>query len=1795
VVCASSQFSFSISKSTDGTYAYSVAQTDPNNGNASSAASGSWIRDTVAPAKITFTSPASNPYASGGSSITLSGPCEVGDTVAVSGAFSANALCSSGSYSFTSTKSSDGAYTYTVVQTDLAGNSSTAATFTWTRDTTTPSAPVISSPSSSPFYSNGSAVTVSGSCITGDTVNLSGASTQSVVCASSQFSFSISKSTDGTYAYSVAQTDPNNGNASSAASGSWIRDTVAPAKITFTSPASNPYASGGSSITLSGPCEVGDTVAVSGAFSANALCSSGSYSFTSTKSSDGAYTYTVVQTDLAGNSSTAATFTWTRDTTTPSAPVISSPSSSPFYSNGSAVTVSGSCITGDTVNLSGASTQSAVCASSQFSFSISKSTDGTYAYSVTQTNPNNGNVSSAGSGTWIRDTVPPAALTFTSPAANPYASGGTTLTISGSCEIGATVAISGAYSGSASCTGGSYSFAPIKTADGIYTFSLSQTDLAGNTSVATTLVWTRDTTTPISPTVTTPAVTLTYSNGSSLIISGACTSGDTVNITGDSTQTQTCSSSSYSFTVSKSVDGTYAFLVTQVDPNNGNSSSGVSLSWVRDTVAPAAVALSSPSSTPYTSAGSVLTIAGTCEANSTVSISGPGLTATTPCNSGAFSFTVSQTVDGSYSYSVAQVDRAGNLSPAITLVWTRDTTAPAAPVATFPTASPYYSNGSSLTLTGACITGDPVILSGSDSQSYTCASSVYTFTVNHSVDGTYNFSIVQQKPTNLLLSTSISQSWIRDTVAPNPIVITSPTSNPYTTAQLAITLTGTCAVNATVNLSGADSNFWTCSNGTFSFNLTPATDGTFTFGLSQTDLAGNTSTNVNFVYIRNSVAPSPPVVTVPVASTTYTNGSNFVISGTCITGDTINLTGASTQSLTCSSGVFSFSVAETLDGTYPFTVTQIAASNQVASTGVSIVLIRDTQPPAAPVFTSPVTNPYTSATSSFTLSGTCETNATVTLSGAGSGSTTCVLGVFSFSNQQSVDGTYSYSVTQTDLAGNVSSSTNFKWIRDTALPPTPTITSPSTNPYFSNGSSLTVTGSCVTGNVVTLSGLDFHTYTCASSTYTFTVSKTSDGTYNYNIFQTDQYTALVSAGILFTWVRDTTAPTAPVLRYPPYSPFYSSDSNVYFFGTCESGTTVKLSGSSSGSVACVRSKFRISATQTSVGTYNYTLTQTDAAGNISAGTPVQWIKKDSSTCYSTPYPTNLASSPYYSTGSSLVISGSCVTGNIVTLSGADSQRVSCYFSTYSFTVNRSVDGSYDYWISQTNTSSGVSSTQYLQTWVRDTSTPIVVNLVNADSSSALTGDTLELEGGCTSDQDVYVTGDDSQKLTCLNGRFHITVSKSNDSLYNFGIYQKSEVGTSGINWAQSWTKNHLIPSTPQILYPDASVTYSNASSFTIIGTCINGYPVTLSGSVLATDVTQPALSLVQICAQSQFKFIIAKTVDGTYNFSVQQSNGLLNSSTFARQWVRVTSAPILTLDSQPTAVYLGSSPSFAFHSNTTATIYCRVDSQSFAPCASPTTYSNLASSSHTFQAYAKDASGNMSATTSVTWTQQANNTIALYHFDSSPGAFMDSSLYTSSNNNPLTDQNTSSASSAKFGQGRQYTSDSGNSYDYSNNTSSQSLTNQTMSLETWLKFTSEPWNYSYAVLMSKWGSYGNYGWELKIARQGNHLYLVFTGSLDGVTTTDITSSAFSYDSSTFHHYAATWNYGVVNLFRDGVLVGSGNIGAGQVSLYNSTATLRIASGSVGALLNGILDEVRISQNIRWTSSFTLPTSPYSAD
>jgi large repetitive protein len=152
---------------------------------------------------------------------------------------------------------------------------------------------------------------------------------------------------------------------------------------------------------------------------------------------------------------------------------------------------------------------------------------------------------------------------------------------------GVNVVVTNADSSSTPCSGGNWSYTTAaQTVDGTRTYNFRQTDPAGNfTAISGT--WTRNTNLPqLTLATTTPF----YSNGNNTSFNGGCSNGLAITVTGAVNTSIACTSGTWTFPATQTVDGSYTYTFNQTD-GFGNSTT-VSMNWVRDTTGPSLSSMS---------------------------------------------------------------------------------------------------------------------------------------------------------------------------------------------------------------------------------------------------------------------------------------------------------------------------------------------------------------------------------------------------------------------------------------------------------------------------------------------------------------------------------------------------------------------------------------------------------------------------------------------------------------------------------------------------------------------------------------------------------------------------------------------------------------------------------------------------------------------------------------------------------------------------------------------------------------------------------------------------------------------------------------------------------------------------------------------------------------------------------------------------------------------------------------------------------------------------------------------------
>ncbi|WP_436785043.1 retention module-containing protein [Stutzerimonas frequens] len=965
---------------------------------------------------------------------------------------------------------------------------------------------------------------------------------------------------EGSNTVSVRQTDVA-GNTSGATTVSFVLDTqVAAPSVSLTS---DTGASGSDSITNSGALTIGGTEAGATVEYSTDGGQTWSSSFTPV---EGSNTVSVRQTDVAGNTSGATTVSFVLDTQV-AAPTVSlqadtGTSGSDSITNSGALTVGGT-ETGATIEYSADGGQTWTD-----SFSA---VEGNNTVSVRQTDVA-GNISSATTVSFVLDTqvaAPTVSLTN-----DTGTSGSDSITNSGALAIGGTEA---GATVEYSTDGGNTWTDSFSAAEGSNTVSVRQTDVAGNTSAATTVSFVLDTQ------VAAPAVSLTNDTGASgsdsITNSGALTVGGTE--AGATIEYSTDGGNTWTSTFTP-IDGSNTVSVRQTDVA-GNTSGATTVSFVLDTqVAAPSVSLTNDTgasgSDSITNSGA-LTIGGT-EAGATVEYSTDGGQTWTD------SFSA---VEGNNTVSVRQTDVAGNISGATTVSFVLDTQVAAPTVSlqadTGTSGSDSITNSGALTV-GGTETGATVEYSTDGGQTWTSS-----FTP---VEGSNTVSVRQ---TDVASNTSAAStvSFVLDTqVAAPTLSLTSDTgvsSSDLITNSGALTIGGTEA-GATVEYSIDGGQTWTST-------FTPV-EGNNTVSVRQTDVAGNTSaaSTVSFVLDTQVAAP-----TVSLTNDTGASGSDSITnSGALTIGGT---EAGATVEYSTDGGQTWTSTFTPVEGSNTVSVRQTdVAGNTSGATTVSFVLDTQVAAPAVSLTNDTGASGSDSITNSGALTvGGTEAGATIEYSTDGGNTWT--------STFTPIEGSNTVSVRQTDVAGNTSGATTVSFVLDTQVAaPSVSLTSDtgaSGSDSITNSDALTIGG--------TEAGATVEYSIDGGQTWTSTFTPV-EGSNTVSVRQTD-VAGNTSGATTVSFVLDTQAPAVPAGQQFTYDENQPANALIGSVSAQDAVGVVAFRFADSGNEMSADGYFHIDAqgriTLTPAGaaagvndfeqapnSHGYTIEAIDAAGNVSA-------------------------------------------------------------------------------------------------------------------------------------------------------------------------------------------------------------------------------------------------------------------------------------------------------------------------------------------------------------------------------------------------------------------------------------------------------------------------------------------------------------------------------------------------------------------------------------------------------------------
>jgi len=469
-------------------------------------------------------------------------------------------------------------------------------------------------------------------------------------------------------------------------------------------------------------------------------------------------------------------------------------------------------------------------------------------------------------------------------------------------------------------------------------------------------------------------------------------------------------------------DGSHTIAVAALDPVDGIDANPATYTWVIDTTPPT-VSITSEPNNPTNIATASFTYNGTDTGTGVdhyeYRIDGGTWTTDT---TGATSFT--GLADGSHTFQVEAVDKAGNISTAASYAWTLDTTPPMVSITSEPN-NPTNIATASFTFSGT----DSV--SGVDHYEYRIDGGAWTSNTTGAAsftglaDGSHTFAVeAVDKAGNI--STAASYTWTLDTTPPT-VTITSEPNNPGNTTSFTYsgTDTGTGVDHYEYRVDGGA---WT-SNTTGVASFAGLSDGSHTFAVEAVDKAGNISTAASYTWTLDTTPPTVTITAKPSNLTTIATASftfSGTDSGTGVDHYEYRIDGGAWTSNT--TGAASFTGLA--DGSHTFAVEAVDKAGNISTASYTWTL--DTTPPTVSITSEP-SNQTTRTSASFTFSGTDAVSGVAYYEyridgGVWTGNTT---GAATFTGLSV--GSHTFEVEAVDRAGNVSTAASYTWTINTTL------------------------------------------------------------------------------------------------------------------------------------------------------------------------------------------------------------------------------------------------------------------------------------------------------------------------------------------------------------------------------------------------------------------------------------------------------------------------------------------------------------------------------------------------------------------------------------------------------------------------------------------------------------------------------------------------------------------------------------------------------------------------------------------
>src|SRR6267142_268533 len=470
------------------------------------------------------------------------------------------------------------------------------------------------------------------------------------------------------------------------------------------------------------------------------------------------------------------------------------------------------------------------------------------------------------------------------------------------------------------------------------------------------------------------------------------------------------------------------------------------------------------------------------------------------------------------------------------------------------------------------------------------------------------------------------------------------------------------------------------------------------------------------------------------------------------------------------------------------------------------------------------------------------------------------------------------------------------------------------------------------------------TFTCQLDTGTASActsprsySGLAAGSHSFSVTATDQ-TGIVSGPAYVTWTID---PTPPAVTIATSTANPNNQTTASFsFNSSKPGSTFSCKLDSGASAACTAPR---SYTGLLAGSHVFSVTATDAAGNVSAPASFAW------TVDLTPPVATITASPASPT--------SQTTASFSFVSSQAGSTFSCKLDAGASGACASPQsysglaaGSHTFAVTAVDPA-GNDSTPASYTWTIDLTALLVTITASPPSPSNQTTASFSF-GASTAGSTFSCSLDAAAAAACTSPQSYTGLAAGSHA---FSVTATDPTGKVSSPASFTWTIDLTAPvvsltAAPPALTNQTTATFSFSSSE--------------AGSTFSCRLDSGAAA--PCTSPRNYSGLVA----GGHTFTVTATDPAGNLAAPASfTWTIDATAPVATVTTSPPNPTNQTTASFSFSSSKAgSTFRCTLDAGAAAACTSPQSYSGLAIASHTFSVTATDQAGNVSAAASFTWT-----------------------------------------------------------------------------------------------------------------------------------------------------------------------------------------------------------------------------------